>query len=342
MATGDSQQHLAVLHADFARLGLRGLWQRSGEREKPAEPSAALWRWTEMLPILEESLKLVRLPEDIDQRVIGLSTAGSGGLTGGGGALSLAYQLMNPGERVASHRHTPAQMRFIVEGKGATTTSDGEPMAMEPGDLLVQPNWSWHGTENLSEGPSIWLDIQDRNLVNYLGAFRRELWPGNTVEPATRPAEYHRRAFGHLRGVVSMEQLPAYRYRWSDTLEALEQLCDLSEGDAYNEAIFEFKNPVTGGHTLPTMSVEIQVLRPGEVTRSHRRSGTAMLHVIEGEGATQVGAEEISWNKRDCFTIPPLQWHAHRNLSSRERALLLCVNDRPILEALGLYHEESE
>src|SRR2546428_6783087 len=98
MATGDSQQHLAALHADFARLGLRGLWQRGGEREKTAEPKVNLWRWTEMLPILEASLRLVRLPEDIDQRVIGL--------TGGGSALSLAYQLMNPGESVASHRHT--------------------------------------------------------------------------------------------------------------------------------------------------------------------------------------------------------------------------------------------
>ncbi|HEY2988653.1 MAG TPA: cupin domain-containing protein [Candidatus Binatia bacterium] len=334
MAIADTQQHLTALHAEFARRGLRGLWQRGGDRggEKPSEAKTNVWRWTEMLPILEQSLKLVRLPEDTDQRVIGL--------TGGGSALSLAYQLMNPGESVASHRHTPAQMRFVVEGRGATTTSDGEPMVMEPGDLLVQPNWSWHGTENLSEGPSIWLDIQDRNLINYLGAFLRELWPDNTVQPATRPAEYHRRAFGALQARAPIERLPAYRYRWSDTLEALEQLCEASEPD--REGVFEFKNPATGGHTLPTMSVEIQVLRPGEVTRCHRRTGTAMVHVIEGEGVSQVGAEELQWNKRDCFVIPPLQWQAHRNLSSKERALLFCVSDRPILEALGLYREENE
>jgi gentisate 1,2-dioxygenase len=326
----DNQQHLSALHGEFARYGLRGLWQRGGD--KPSEPKTGFWRWTEMLPILEQSLKLVRLPEDTDQRVIGLTSPGS--------ALSLAYQLMNPGESVASHRHTPAQMRFIVEGKGCTTTSDGEQMVMEPGDLLVQPNWSWHGTENLSEGPSIWLDLQDRNLVNYLGAFRRELWPDNTVEPPSKPAEYHRRAFGALQAATPIDRLPAYRYRWSDTLEALEQLCETSEPDC--EAIFEFKNPATGGHTLPTMSVEIQVLRPGEVTRSHRRAGIAMVHVIEGTGASQIDPEELSWNKRDCFVVPPLKWHAHRNLSSKERALLFIVDDRPILEALGLYHEEVE
>ena len=213
-------------------------------------------------------------------------------------------------------------------------------MAMEPGDLLVQPNWSWHGTENLSEGPSIWLDLQDRNLVNYLGAFRRELWPDNTVQPATRPADYHQRAFGMLQATAPIDRLPAYRYRWRDTLAALDQLCETTGPD--REAVLEFKNPATGGHTLPTISVEIQALRPGEVTRSHRRAGTAMIHVIEGEGATQVSADEICWSKRDCFTVPPLQWHAHRNVSSKVRALLLRISDRPILEALGLYYEESE
>jgi gentisate 1,2-dioxygenase len=322
------------LHEEFARHGLRGLWQRGGERIAETKPPTAIWRWTEMLPILEESLKVVRLPEDTDQRVIGL--------TGSGSALSLAYQLMNPGESVASHRHTPAQMRFIVEGKGATTTSDGEQMVMEPGDLLVQPNWSWHGTENLSEGPSIWLDIQDRNLVNYLGAFLRELWPDNSVQPATRPVEYHRRAFGGLRALSAAEQLPAYRYRWSDTLEALEQLCETGERDPYDGAIFEFKNPLTGGHTLPTISAQIQALRPGETTRSHRHTGMAMYQVIEGEGVTQMGGEALRWSKRDCFAIPPLQRHAHRNLSAKERALLFCVNDRPTLEALRLYREEGE
>jgi len=50
--------------------------------------------------------------------------------------------MINPGEKIppiAIHRQ---QMRFIVKGTGAYTTSEGEPMFMEPGDLLVQPNWT--------------------------------------------------------------------------------------------------------------------------------------------------------------------------------------------------------
>ena len=117
------------------------MWQRDGGGEPQLQ--SRLWSWKEIGPILEESLKMVRLPEDTDQRVIGLNSPGSTNRP-----IWMAYQLLNPGERVASHRHTPAQMRFIVQGTGAYTTAEGERMLMEPGDLLVQPNWTWHGSLN--------------------------------------------------------------------------------------------------------------------------------------------------------------------------------------------------
>jgi gentisate 1,2-dioxygenase len=39
--------------------------------------------------------------------------------------------------------------------------------------------------------------------------------------------------------------------------------------------------------------------------------------------------------------LPPWQWHAHRNSSTTERAMLFTVSDRPALEKLGLYYEEG-
>jgi gentisate 1,2-dioxygenase len=335
---GKDTERLEALHEKFARHHLKGLWQREGE--KPAESRPAVWRWTEILPILEESMKVVRLPEDTDQRVIGLTGPGREATNR---AVSLAYQLLNPGESVGSHRHTPTQMRFIVEGKGAYTTSEGEQMFMEAGDLLVQPNWTWHGTASLGEGPTVWLDIQDRNLVNYLGAFVRELWPEGKVQPATRAEDYHRRLSGALRpSVAASGTLPPYRYKWSDTQQALEELLDGGVRDPYDGALFEYTNPLTGGSTVPTMSARIQALRPSETTRSHRHTGTTIYHVIEGEGASIVNGEELKWHKRDCFLTLPLQWHSHQNLSTHERAILFSVSDRPVLEALGLYREEAK
>jgi len=325
------------LHEEFSRHHLRGLWQREVSSSSPLQPH--LWSWKEISPILERALKTVRLPEDIDQRVIGLNAPGLSNR-----ALSMAYQLLNRGEEVASHRHTPAQMRFIIQGTGAYTMSEGERMFMEPGDLLVQPNWTWHGSANIGEGPVLWLDIQDRNLINYLGAFLRELWPNGEVEPATHPDDYHQRLLGALRPAQASPSAsiqPPFRYRWGDTLKTLDELTESDKANPHDGVVFEYTNPLTGGHTTSTMSAQMQLLRPSESTSMHRHTGTAMYHVVKGKGATTINGETLHWQERDCFIIPPLQWHSHRNGSTNERAVLFTVNDRPLLEALGLYREEG-
>lgn len=328
--------HLTELHEKYSRHDLRGMWQRDPSGASQWE--ARLWSWQEIGAILEESLKTVRLPEDTDQRVIGLSAPGSTDR-----AIWMAYQLLNPGEEVVSHRHTPAQMRFVVQGTGAYTSAEGERMFMEPGDLLVQPNWTWHGTAHVGEVPVLWLDIQDRNLVNYLGAFMRDLWPDNKVQPITRPDDYHSRLLGSFRPhnlSGSSEVQPPFRYKWSDTLKALDELSDAADGDDYDGLLFEYANPLTGGSTTPTMSARIQLLRPSLRTREHRHTGMAMYHVVKGKGATTINGKALEWQERDCFFVPPLQWHAHQNRSNDERAILFTVSDRPTLQALGLYKEE--
>lgn len=333
----EAAERFKALHEDFARHHLRGLWQREGSSLPELQPR--LWSWQEVAPILDEALRTVRLPEDTDQRVIGLAAPDFSSRP-----VYVSYQLLNPGEKVPSHRHTPAQMRFVIQGTGAYTTSDGERMFMEPGDLLVQPNWSWHGTANIGEGPVYWLDIQDRNLVNYLGAFRRELWPDGEVQPTVHPENYYSKIAGALRPIkrgAAREILPPTRYKWSDTLKALDELAGTAAADPYDGVVFEYANPTSGGYTLPTLSTRIQLLQPSERTREHRHTGMTMYYVVTGQGATTVNGTTIEWRERDCMMLPPLQWHSHQNASKNQRAILFTVSDRPALEALGLYYEEG-
>jgi gentisate 1,2-dioxygenase len=259
----------------------------------------------------------------------------------------MAFQMLNPGETVDSHRHTATQMRFMVDGHGAFTTSDGEELYMEPGDLLVQPNWSWHGSTNNSDEPAIWVDAQDRNLTLYLGAFRRDSWAEGGVQPTTQAEGFYSRKFGMVRPDTAIsgntdpaEPIPPIRYRWEETLQALNEMAEAGEHNPYDGVLLEYTNPVTGGHTVPTMSACIQMLRPGEQTQSHRHTGTAIYHVVQGSGISSVGGDDLAWERRDCFTVPPLQWHSHRN-TSKESAIMFSINDRPTLEALQLYHEEA-
>ena len=330
--------HLTALHEKYERLNLRGLWQRDSRTAPELKPR--IWRWSEMQPILEETLRTVRLPEDTDQRVIGLNVPGLST-----GAVFISYQMINPGEKIPSHRHTPAQMRFIVKGTGAYTTSEGEPMFMEPGDLLVQPNWTWHGTTHPGKEPVFWVDIQDRNLVNYLGAFRRDLWPNDDVEPSVHGANYFAAATGLLRPTATSREakvLPPTHYKWRDTIKAVDALSGNEAANPYDGKLFEYTHPSNGGHTLPTLSAQLQLLPPSAQTQEHRHTGMTMYLAVQGEGATIVNGKAIQWREHDCFMLPPWQWHAHRNASNKDQAILFTVGDRPALEALGLYYEEGK
>lgn len=46
------------------------------------------------------------------------------------------------------------------------------------------------------------------------------------------------------------------------------------------------------------------------------------------------------WREGDFLAIPPRASHAHAN-PGREPAVLFSLQDRPLLEAVGLYREEA-
>lgn len=62
-------------------------------------------------------------------------------------------------------------------------------MVTEPGDLLTQPNWTWHDHNNFSNEPMIWLDGLDAKLVQYLDANFHENWAEDATQPLIRSSE---------------------------------------------------------------------------------------------------------------------------------------------------------
>ena len=111
-------------------------------------------------------------------------------------------------------------------------------------------------------------------------------------------------------------------------------------GDPFDGILLRFVNPLTGGPTLPTLSCEMQMLRPGEKTKAHRHTSTAIYHVFEGKGFTVIGDTRYDWETGDTFVVPLWRWH-HHGSSSRESAVLFVMNDRPVMDALGFYREEE-
>ena len=207
------------LHKKFAEMGLRGYWQMRHETER-MQPK--LWRWKEIYPVLMETTEVIRIGPDAFRRNVGLQT--------GSKTLSMGFQIVLPGETAAAHRHANTALRFVVKGSGAYTTSNGEPMVMELGDLLIQPNWVWHDHVNNSKEPIIWIDALDAGVVSFLDAsgFREE-WAEGKQQPLTKTNGASRRLYGPARqpkveynGAAGVP----YHYKWGEALQALKELAD--------------------------------------------------------------------------------------------------------------------
>ena len=97
----------------------------------------------------------------------------------------------------------------------------------------------------------------------------------------------------------------------------------------------EYVNP-EGGHTMPTMSCVMQMLRPGEATKTHRHNYSVVYHAFRGSGATIIDGQRFEWQQGDCFVVPLWSWHSHQNGSNSDEALLFSVSDLPVMAALKL------
>jgi gentisate 1,2-dioxygenase len=141
----------------------------------------------------------------------------------------------------------------------------------------------------------------------------------------------------HQRGPT--EHSPMFVYRWEETRAALERLRDYP-GSPYDGIIFEYVDPTTGDSVMPSMSFRCQMLRPGEQTRSRRKTASTVYCVLEGEGYTHVDGVRLDWARNDVFTVPGWLWHHHENTGHGD-AFLYSVTDEPTMRKLGLFREEA-
>ena len=122
--------------------------------------------------------------------------------TGGAGStptnLATGFQILLPGEKARPHRHTMNALRFVIEGKGASTVVDGKDCPMEEGDLVITPGWTWHEHIHRGDAPIIWLDALDAPLHRYLGTDKFE--PGPAHDLPNTPADSRLRVSQYRAG----------------------------------------------------------------------------------------------------------------------------------------------
>lgn len=342
---------LSALEEEIAQFHLRGQWQGDPQRaqnitESPehgiyAEPIAAakphIWKWAVMEPLLDKSLGAMAESKTARRT---LSMVNPGLPRGTTQTLITAIQIIHPGETAWVHRHTITALRFVIQGgEKMFTVVDGAPQVMEPYDLILTPNWTWHDHHNETDRPAIWLDALDVPLMHNLNQIFYE-------EPAAH--EQNRQPLGSEPAPLMRKTWEAegpndrpMRYPWSVAQAELHRLAD-GRASSYDGIALEYVNPLTNGSALPTIGCWVQMLPPGFEGGLHRHTSSAVCFVIGGSGATEFDDVTLDWEAHDTFCVPNWTWHRHVNRSATEPAYIFSVNDIPVLSAFGLYREEPE
>ena len=335
---------LEDLNQKLKEQNLIGYWTipntSTGFREPEANYRAFLWKWNEIRPALDAAAKFIR-PEEAFRRFIGYQHPEL--KMGTAHTLLMGAQMVRPGEFAPAHRHTMGAIRFVVEGHGAATIVEGEPLPMEPGDLITTPSWTWHDHVNSGDTPIVWLDGADGPMLHFYQATFANPFH-ERQQAVTKPVGWSQKMHNILRPqnattAASSHPRQPYRYAWTETELAFASLAE-APGDPFDGILLRYSDPISGGATLPTMNCEIQMLRPGEQGRAHRHTFTAVYHAFRGSGVTRIGDQEFKWEQGDSFVLPLWNWHSHEN-TSKEPAVLFSINDRPAIEALGLFREET-
>jgi len=327
----------------IAREAMAPLWETLHQLVTP-EPQTIvqpyLWSYDRIArPALMEAGRLITARE-AERRVLILQNPGLGGAAAATRSLYAGLQLILPGDVAPAHRHSQNALRFILEGRGAFTAVNGERTMMNPGDLVITPAWSWHDHGNDGDEPTIWLDILDIPIVSFLETSFAEAGDAD-VQPEARPIGDSDNRFGHNLVPVdwraSGSSSPLFNYPYERTRSILAGLECNAPPDAWHGYKLRYVDPSSGGHVTPTMAAFIQKLPAGFATAPYRSTDSAIVTVVEGEGATSIGEAHIAWRRGDVFVIPSWKTVVHR---PRSDAVLFSASDRAIQEKVSLWREQ--
>jgi len=323
----------------LAARDLKALWSLQTQL-MPDVPLPAtqpwLWKWDTIYPLAKRAGEIITIERGGDRRVLAFANPGLHGLPFTSSTLWGAIQYLGPGESAPAHRHTPSAIRFVLVGSGAYTTVDGDACEMEPGDLILTPNWNWHDHNNYRDEPIVWFDGLDLPLVTTLESVFFENHP-EYVQPVLghniSEQLYDATGLAERRRERPHSHSPLLRYRWGETDRTLESLHRAHGGPMVT---VEYRNPLSGKPAVPTFSCEMSRLYPGGRTRPRRETGSSIYVVFRGAGRSVVNGVAFDWGSGDVFVTP--SWAAVDH-EAFEVSDIFSISDRPVLKAMHLYKE---
>ena len=299
-----------------------------------------LWNYEAIRSSVLESADVISAAE-AERRVLVLENPAMRGKSCATEALYAGLQVIMPGEIAPTHRHSPAALRFIVEGSRAFTAINGEKAYMECGDLILTPSWVWHDHGHEGDEPVVWLDGLDIPLVRHLGPMFVERYP-EEFHPRTQQPGHNMARYGGnmlpLGETYETRNSPVFHYPYTQTRDALERLSKSTELDPHHGVKMEYINPTTGGPSMPTLGCYMQNLPAGFTTAAYQSTSAWIYSVVEGTGRTIIGDTSFDWQPRDVFVIP--SWYPHHH-EANDDSYLFSFSEKPIHQQLGWFREHK-
>jgi len=264
------------------------------------------WRWRDGKAALDAAGRLIST-ELAERRNLILRNPSDPGEYATVPTLIAAYQMILPGEKARSHRHTPNALRFVLEGEGSYTIVDGQRLDMHPNDVLLTPNWAWHGHSSEADGACYWMDCLDVPVVQFMEPMFYEQHP-EVYEPI------------HETPLQS-----EFIFKWDDVQKQLDATDPDPEG-RYGRRI------ELGSPAMVTTGLHMNRIEGGTTTRRTRTTANQIICIAEGTGTTTIDGETFDWERGDMLSIPG--WRPFEHDIDTD-ATLFEMSDEPLARALG-------
>lgn len=259
-----------------------------------------VWRYADALASLTVSAEFVST-EFAERRNLIMVNPVPGNIYPTCRNLVAAYQLVMPGETARSHRHSPNALRLVMDATpGVYTLVDGVQVDMAPGDVVLTPQWMWHGHANYSDTPAFWIDFLDVPLVQNLENM------------------YFEHHHDTLQGVETIDPDSRLRFRGAALAESARV-----EGDV-----------VIGADQMPTIGLHAMALKQGERQDHAGRIDNNIYAVTSGEIQFEVAPlGTVTLTRGDVIIVP--SWFPFAIVGSKEGGAMLRVSDEPVFAKLG-------
>ncbi|RUN76520.1 cupin domain-containing protein [Sphingomonas sp. TF3] len=271
------------------------MWGKPRPKYRPM-----VWRYADALAALSKSVDFVST-EFAERRNLILVNPVPGNIYPTCRHLVAAYQLVMPGETARSHRHSPNALRLVMDASpGIYTLVDGVRVDMAPGDVVLTPQWMWHGHANYSDQPAFWIDFLDVPLVQNL---------------ENMYFEHHEDT---LQAVESSDPESPLRFHGAALAENVRAQGDVAFGQAQ----------------MPTIGLHAICLAAGERQDPVARIDNNIYAVTAGEITVEVAPlGTVTMTRGDVVVVP--SWHPFSLAGGAGGGQVLRVTDEPVFTKLG-------